>query len=691
MKEPMQCDNPLLDLSGLPEFGAILPEHVEPAVDWLLSRNRREIQRLIDTVENPGWDNFMAPLEQLEDELERVWAPVSHLNAVRDNEELRSVYQKCLVKLSDYWVELGQNEALYRKIHRIRRQGHFDGLDRDRRKAIENDLRDFHLSGIHLKPAKQERFREVSGELSRLGNLFSRNLLDATDAWHIDVTEKAGLAGIPDNARAAARQAADEAGVDGWRFTLQEPSYQAVLHHAEDGGLREEMYRAFVTRASETGPNGGKWDNSRVIRDILELRREQAQLLGLGHYADYTLVTRMAKSTDEIFDFIRQLSEKCHPVGLKEVANLKSFARETLGVDDLKPWDYAWAGEKLRQHRYDFSEETVRPYFPLPAVLDGMFRIAGRLFGIQVEPADAPSVWHPDVRFYRVRDRDGATRAYFYADLYARRHKRGGAWMADCASRRATDAGVQLPVAFLTCNFMAPPDNSRPCLLTHEEVITLFHEFGHGLHHMLTRVDVAAVAGINGVPWDAVELPSQFLENWCWEREALDLVSGHVDTGEPLPAELLEKMRRSRNFHSAMRMCRQLEFALFDMRLHCGFDPDGGESVQDLLEAVRDEVAVIRAPSFNRFAHSFGHIFSGGYAAGYYSYLWAEVLSADAFSLFEENGLFDRDTGQRFLHWILEPGGSEDPMVLFEGFRGRKPTVNALLRHSGLSPLQEAA
>ncbi len=686
----MQCDNPLLDLSGLPKFEAILPEHVEPAVDWVLSRNRREIRRLTETVENPDWDNFMAPLEQLEDELERIWAPVSHLNAVRDEEDLRSAYQQCLVKLSDYSVELGQNEALYRAIHRIRHQGGFDGLDQARRMAIDNALRDFRLSGIDLEPAQKERFREISGELSRLENLFSRNLLDATDAWHVDVAGEARLAGIPDNARKAARQAASEAGMDGWRFTLQEPSYRAVMLHAEDRGLREEMYRAFVTRASETGPDGGKWDNSGVMREMLALRRELAQLLGYGNFAEYVLATRMAQSTDEIFGFIRQLSDQCRPAGLEEVENLQSFARESLGVDGLEPWDHAWAGEKLRRHRYGFSEEALRPYFPLPAVLDGMFRIAGRLFGIDVVPADAPAAWHTDVRFFRVRDRDGETRAYFYADLYARRHKRGGAWMADCVGRRGTGTGIQLPVAFLTCNFSAPVDG-RPCLLSHEEVITLFHEFGHGLHHMLTRVEVAAVAGINGVPWDAVELPSQFLENWCWEREALDLVSGHVDTGEPLPADLLEKMRRSRNFHSATRMCRQLELTLFDLRLHCGFDPGGGDTIQDLLDAVRDEVAVVRAPAFNRFQHSFGHIFAGGYAAGYYSYLWAEVLSADAFGLFEETGIFDRDTGRRFLHWILERGGSEEPMVLFEGFRGRRPTVNALLRHSGLSPLEEAA
>lgn len=690
MKETLECDNPLLDLAGLPEFGAILPEHAEPAVDWVLARNRREVRRLIDTVEDPGWDNFLAPLEQLEDELARVWAPVAHLNAVRDSEELRSAYNACLPKLSDYWVEMGQNEALYRTIQRIRHQGGYDALDRAKRKAIDNDLRDFRLSGIDLEPAARERYREISSELSRLGNLFSRNLLDATDAWHIDVADEARLAGLPENARKAARQTAGEAAVDGWRFTLLAPSYQAVMTHAEERGLREEMYRAYITRASETGPHGGTWDNSQVMLDILELRREQAQLVGYGNYADYALTTRMAKSTEEIDGFIRQLSDRCRPVGLEEVANLESFARDHLGIDGLEPWDRGWAEEKLRQRLYDFSEEALRPYFPLPKVLDGMFRIAGRLFGVEVEPADAPSVWHPDVQFFRIRDRGGETRAYFYADLYARRHKNGGAWMDHCAGRRLTDAGVQLPVAILVCNFSAPLDG-RPCLLTHEEVITLFHEFGHGLHHMLTQVDVAGVAGINGVPWDAVELPSQFLENWCWEAEALDLVSGHVDTGETLPAEMLARMRRGRNFHAAMQMCRQLEFALFDLRLHGDFDPRGRETIQGLLEAVREEVAVVRAPPFSRFQHSFGHIFDGGYAAGYYSYLWSEVLSADAFGLFEENGIFDRDTGRRFLHWILERGGSEEPLALFEGFRGRGPTVNALLRRSGLSPLEEAA
>ena len=686
----MQSDNPLLDLTGLPKFDAILPEHVEPAVDWVLERNRAEIRRLVETVEHPEWDNFMAPLEQMDDELERIWAPVSHLNAVRDSDELREVYEACLPKLSDYSAELGQDRALFQAIYRIRHEGHYDELDVARRKVIDNALRDFHLSGIDLEPDAQARYREISSELSRLGNLFSRNLLDATDAWHLDIEEESRLAGIPENARELARHTAEEAGVAGWRFTLQAPSYLAVMTYADDAGMREEMYRAFVTRASDIGPDGGKWDNSDVMIGILALRHELAQLLGFAHYADYSLATKMAENQGEVTTFIRELAAKCRQPGLAEVARLEAFARDNLEMPGLQPWDYAWVSEKLRHHLYDFSQEALRPYFPLPRVLEGMFRIVGRLFGIEVEAAEPPAVWHPDVRFFRIRDPEGETRGHFYLDLYARKQKRGGAWMADCAGRRVTEDGLQRPVAFLTCNFSAPVGD-KPALLTHDEVITLFHEFGHGLHHMLTRVDVAGVAGINGVPWDAVELPSQFLENWCWERAALDLVSGHVDTGEPLPEAMLEKMRQGRNFQSAMQMCRQLEFALFDFRVHGGFEANDSLAIQGLLDEVRDEVAVVRAPDFNRFQHSFGHIFAGGYAAGYYSYLWAEVLSADAFSLFEENGIFDRDTGRRFLHWILERGGSEEPMALFEGFRGRKPTVDALLRHSGLSPLEEAA
>ena len=682
--------NPLLDFSDLPKFDVILPEHVEPAVDFILDRNRKQIQQLIDHVEYPTWDNFMAVIEQLDDDLERVWAPVSHLNSVRDSEALREAYQACLPKLSDYSTEMGQSRQLFEKVSAISNRDDYSSMEVAKKKVIENAIRDFRLSGIDLESAEKERFREIASELSSLGNQFSQNLLDATDAWHVDIEERQGVAGIPDNALDLASQTAEEAGVVGWRFTLQAPSYLAVITYADDRALREKIYRAYVTRASETGPNAGEWDNSEIINQILRLRREQAKLLGFMHYADYSVATKMAGSSDEIFDFLEQLSGRSRKIGEKEVTELEEFAASDLGFERLEPWDYAYASEKLRQHRYDFSQEALRPYFPLPQVMKGMFDIVGRLFGIRVERASAPTIWHEDVQFFRIVDRKEEIRGYFYVDLFSRKHKRGGAWMADCVGRRLTPEGLQLPVAFLTCNFSAPLED-QPSLLTHEEVMTLFHEFGHGLHHMLTKVEVAGVAGINGVPWDAVELPSQFLENWCWEREALDVISGHVESGQKLPQELLRKMRDAKNFQSAMQMCRQLEFSLFDMKLHTEFDPDGNATVQDVLNQVRDRVSVVKVPPFNRFQNSFGHIFAGGYAAGYYSYKWAEVLSADAFSLFEEEGIFNSATGQSFLVNILEKGGSEEPMTLFESFRGRKPNVDALLRHSGLSPLEEAA
>ncbi len=683
-------NNPLLDLSGLPKFDAILPQHVEPAVDSVLSRNREKINHLIETVADPGWANFMAPLEALDDELERVWSPVSHINGVRDSDDLREAYQACLPKLSDYSSELGQDKRLFEKVLSIKQSKEFDQLTVAQRKVIDNALRDFRLSGIDLSEEKQERYREISSELSRLGNLFSQNVMDATDAWHINVTDKSEISGIPENALELAEQTAKSADSEGWRFTLQGPSYIAVMTYADDAALRETMYRAYVSRASDIGPGEGKWDNSQVMCDILSLRQEEAVLLGFADYAELSVETKMAESPEQVRTFLKELAEKSKPIALKEVQELADFAKENLGLSSLNPWDYAYVSEKLQQHRYAFSQEALRPYFPLPKVLEGMFTIVRRLFGMQVEEIDAPSVWHEDVQFFRITDETGAVRGYFYIDLYARKQKRGGAWMADCVGRRRTQDGMQLPVAFLTCNFSAPVDG-KPSLLTHDEMMTLFHEFGHGLHHMLTKVETAGVSGINGVPWDAVELPSQFLENWCWESEALDLVSGHVDTGEALPSDLLEKMKKARNFQSAMQMCRQLEFSLFDMRIHGDFAAQSGTDIQRVLDQVREEVAVVPAPEFNRFQHGFGHIFAGGYAAGYYSYKWAEVLSADAYSLFEENGVFHQDTGRKFLHLILEKGGSEEPMTLFEAFRGRKPNVDALLRHSGLSQLENAA
>ena len=677
-----QATNPLLDNTGLPRFATILPEHVEPAIDYLLTRNKKLVNALIKQTASPDWDNFMAPLEQWNDELERTWSPVSHLNSVRDSEALREAYQACLPKLSEYATEMGQNRALYEKVAAITQRKDYGALDAARKKVIENSLRDFRLTGIDLSGEDQQRYLQISSELSRLANEFSQNVLDATDGWHIDITDISQIKGIPEDALQLAHQTAELENT--WRFTLQGPSYIAVMTYAENRALREQVYRAFATRASDQGPGAGKWDNGEIMVNILKLRQEEAGLLGFENYSDLSLETKMAKDAEQVFAFINQLSQKSKSQGRSEVAQLEAFAAEHLGLDELSPWDFAFVSDKLRQHRYDYSEQALRKYFPLPTVMQGMFAIVEKLFGIQVEAAPMPEVWHQDVAFFRIVDEKRVVRGHFYTDLFARPQKRGGAWMADFVGRRKTIEGMQLPVAFLTCNFSAPV-NDQPSLLTHDDVMTLFHEFGHGLHHMLTKIEVSGVSGINGVPWDAVELPSQFLENWCWEKEALDLISGHADTGESLPLELLEKMRAAKNFQSAMQMCRQLEFSLFDFRIHANFIATDRESIQQLLDQVRDEVAVVPAPAFHRFQNGFGHIFAGGYAAGYYSYKWAEVLSADAYSLFEENGVFDEATGRSFLKNVLEKGGAKEPMELFTAFRGREPRVEALLRHSGLS------
>lgn len=692
----MTQPNPLLDFTALPKFALIIPAHVEPALKHLLARNRRQIKALIDTIETPDWDNFMAPLEQLDDALERMWAMVSHLNSVRDSQQLRDAYQACLPRLSDYATEMGQHKSLFANIKSIQGSAQYQHLEQPKKQVIANALRDFRLSGIALGAQEQQRYRQICSELANLCNRFSQNVLDATDAWHLDIVSKdivgkdiateQALAGIPQNALQQAMQTATQAGVDGWRFSLHAPCYNAVMTYADNQALRQTMYRAYVTRAS----NADGWDNSELMQQILRLRQHQASLLGYQHYGALSVATKMAESTEQVIEFLEQLVDKSRSQGLAEVAELKRFAADQLGLAPLAPWDYGYASEKLRQHRYQFSQEQLRPYFPLPKVLQGMFEIVGRLFGIVVVAAPTPEVWHPEVQFFNITDQHGVLRAQFYIDLYARKHKRGGAWMADCIGRRLTGAGMQLPVALLNCNFSAPVGD-QPALLTHDEVITLFHEFGHGLHHMLTRIEVSAVAGINGVPWDAVELPSQFLENWCWQPAALALISGHVETEDPLPLTLLQKMRQARNFQSAMQMCRQLELSLFDMRIHSDYKPEPGCSVRSILHQVRQQVAVLETPDFNRFENSFEHIFAGEYAAGYYSYKWAEVLSADAFSLFEERGIFDAEVGQLFLQNILEAGGSEPPMVLFEAFRGRKPNVEALLRYSGLSSSTVAA
>jgi oligopeptidase A len=551
--------------------------------------------------------------------------------------------------------------------------------------VIDNAVRDFRLSGVELSQTDRDKFKQISQQLTELTAKFEENLMDATHAWKKHITDETLLAGLPESTIAMAEQFAKRDGLDGWLFTLDFPSYMPVMSYADNRELREEMYTAFATKASDQGPNAGKWNNTEVMEGILKLRHELAQLIGFNNHAERSLATKMAQSPQQVLDFLNDLAQRSKPIAEKEFAELKAYAKEQGHEGDLQSWDVTYFAEKLRQQRYSISQEELKPYFPENKVVLGLFAVVNRLYGLEIKERHDIDVWHKDVRFFDIFDSEGELRGQFYLDLYARNHKRGGAWMDECLVRRQTENGIQTPVAFLTCNF-SEPVGDKPALFTHDEVTTLFHEFGHGLHHMLTKIDYAAVSGINGVAWDAVELPSQFMENWCWEREALDLISGHYETGEVLPQDLFDKMIAARNFQSAMMMVRQLEFSLFDFRLHLEFDPeDPSNQVDKILNEVRDQVAVVKAPSFNRFAHSFSHIFAGGYAAGYYSYKWAEVLSADAFSKFEENGIFDRDTGIEFLQAILEKGGSKEPMELFVDFRGREPEIDALLRHSGIA------
>ena len=680
MNETDLQTNPLLDFSGFPRFQEIQTAHIESALDSILKQNRRQIEELLTAATVPDWSNFIMPMEEINDRLERMWTVVSHLHSVKDSEQLRQVYQLCLPKLSAYVTELGQNERLFEKTRDIYHRDRPFVLNQAQRKALENSLRDFHLSGIGLEAAQQGEFRKICSELSQLSNLFSQNLQDATDGWKLHITDQDDLAGLPDSVIAVAVDEARKVDQDGWVFTLQAPCYVPFMTYADSAELRKKMYRAYVTRASDIGPNGGRWDNSEIMKRILMLRTKMARSLGFRCYADYSLATKMASSVNQVENFLQELACQVKSVARDERDELEEFALAEFGCTELNAWDYPWYSEKLKQKKFGFSEEVLRQYFPVPHVLCGLFEIANRLFGIRVEQEPISQVWHPDVRFFRVVDRDETTRGYFFVDLFSREAKQGGAWMTDAVGRRRLQSGLQLPVSFLTCNFSKPVGHG-PVLLAHEEVITLFHEFGHGLHHLLSRIDVAEVAGINGVPWDAVELPSQLLENWCWERDALHLLGAHVKTGDRIPDELIEKMNRSKNFQSAMAMLRQIELSLFDLRIHAHTD---GCDIQQVADTVRREVAVARRPTFDRYQHGFSHIFTSGYAAGYYSYKWAEVLSADAYSLFEEKGIFDRETGQWFLETILEKGGSEDPMDLFKLFRGRGPTIEALLRHSGI-------
>ena len=681
----MTKNNPLLDVEGLPRFAAIRPEHVGSALDALLVSNQAVIGQLESAVrDDADWESFAQPLEDLEDRLQKMWSPVSHLNAVADTEDLRDAYQNSLEKLTAYRAALGQNKTIFQGYRNIQAHADFSGLDAAKRKVILNAVRDFQLSGVELEGKERARFKDIITDLATLSNKFEHNVMDATDGWALLLDVPADLAGLPESAITLARKTAESAGHSGWQFTLQAPSYMPFMRYSERSDLRRQMYEAFVTRASDRGPQADRWDNTTLMTQILGLRQELAALLGYSNYAEYALVDRMASSVAEVEGFLIDLISRARPQAQRELQALEDFAGRSTGDNVVAPWDIAYHSEKLRQATYHFDQEELRPYFPLPRVLSGLFEIVNRLFGITVTKAVA-DVWHPDVMFYEIRDEGGEIRGRFYLDLYAREHKRSGAWMAECVGRyRRPDNAVQTPVAFLTCNFTQPLDD-KPALLTHDDVITLFHEFGHGLHHLLSLVEEPSVTGISGVPWDAVELPSQFLENWCWEQGALDLVTCHVDTGEPLPDKLLQKLRGARNFQSGMQMVRQLEFGLFDFRLHASAAQISADDIQRLLDDVRQQVAVVTPPPFDRFPHAFSHIFSGGYAAGYYGYLWAEVLSADAYNRFEQEGVFNTAAGRAFLQHILETGGVEEPLDVFRAFRGREPSIDAFLRHWGLN------
>ncbi|MDY4280125.1 MAG: oligopeptidase A [[Pasteurella] mairii] len=676
--------NPLLAAHDLPRFSEIQPEHIQPAIEQLLQQSRETVEQLVKQPQL-SWDNFIQPLNEIDDRLHRAWSPVSHLNSVKNSPQLRDAYQACLPLLSEYSTWLGQHEGLYNAYVQLKNSAEFANYSVAQKTAIEHALRDFKLSGISLPPEKQQRYGEIVSRLSELNSQFSNNVLDATMGWDKVIEDESQLQGLPESALQAAKQSAESKGLSGYRFTLEFPSYLPVMTYCENRELREEMYRAFATRASDQGPNAGKWDNSAIMEEILQLRVELAKLLDFDTYTELSLATKMAENPQQVLDFLENLALRSKAQGEQELAELREFCKTQFNLTALEPWDITFYSEKQKQHLYAINDEELRPYFPEDRVLSGLFELIKRLFNIRVSERFDVDTWHKDVRFFDLIDQNDQVRGSFYLDLYAREHKRGGAWMDDCIGRqRHTDGSVQKPVAYLTCNFNAPVGD-KPALFTHDEVTTLFHEFGHGIHHMLTQIDVADVAGINGVPWDAVELPSQFLENWCWEEEALAFISGHYQTGEPLPKAKLTQLLKAKNFQAAMFVLRQLEFGLFDFRLHHHYQSGKANQILDTLHAVKSQVAVIKGADWARTPHSFSHIFAGGYAAGYYSYLWAEVLSADAYSRFEEEGIFNPTTGQSFLNEILSRGGSEEPMILFERFRGRKPTLDALLRHKGIT------
>lgn len=683
----LAMENPLLNHNTLPQFSQIIPEvHIEPAIRQVIEQNQIELDTLLSETPVYTWENLMAPLEEMGDRLSKTWSPVSHMHSVVESETLRTAYNSCLALLTEYNTKLMQNDELYRAIQSLKDSPNFAKLNSSQQKVIENNLRDFKLAGVSLAPAAKERFAEIQRVLSKLTTQFAENLLDATQGWTLHITDKADLAGLSEASVIMAAETAQEKGKTGWLFTLEFPSYSAVMKYLENRNLRRSMYEAFTTRASDQGPNANRWDNTTVMDNILRFRHELAQLLGFANYAEDSLAIKMAHTPKRVLDFLHDLVVKSKPAAQKEMQELTAFAKERDGITELQAWDMSFYSEKLREQKYSISQEELKPYFPAHKVLGGMFSVVNKLYGLKIVENKDVDTWHSQVSFFDIFNEKNDYIGSFYIDLYARPHKRDGAWMDDCRVRRQLpDGDIQYPVAYLTCNFTRPIGD-KPALLTQDEVETVFHEFGHCLHHLLTKINYAEIAGINGVPWDAVEFPSQIMEHWCWEKETIALISGHYETGEQLPEALYKKMLAAKYFQSGMQMLRQVEFSLFDFRIHLEYNAQKGARIQSILDEVRAEVSVTPVPRFNRFQNTFSHIFAGGYAAGYYSYKWAEVLSSDAYSLFEETGVFNRATGEKFLNTILSQGGLCDPMDAFVAFRGREPSIDALLRHSGLVP-----
>ncbi|SEA36238.1 M3 family metallopeptidase [Paraburkholderia sartisoli] len=689
------ADNPLLDFTDLPRFGEIRPEHVTPALDVLLASATAAVERASAPVTPASWADVVEPVERATEPLSRAWGVIGHLNAVADTPELRAAHGENLPRMTEFWSSVGQNLALYEKYKALNASADFASLTGERKKILGNALRDFRLSGAELPEDQKPRFAELQERQAGLSKSFSDHVLDATNAYTYIATTDAELTGLPEDVVEGAREAAQRDGKEGWKFTLHFPSYFPVMQYSENRAMRETMYRAYSTRASELGAAYGngkaEWDNTAVLAEELKVRAEEAKMLGFRNFAEVSLAPKMAESPEQVMAFLEDLATRARPHAEEDWKSLREFAASELGLTDMQPWDMTFAAERLRQKRYSFSENEVKQYFPEDAVLKGLFKVTETLFGVRIR-RDEATTWHPDVRFFRVENQDGGLVAQFYLDLYAREGKRGGAWMDDARTRRRRAEGdVQTPVAYLTCNFSAPV-GGKPACFTHDEVITLFHEFGHGLHHMLTRVDELGVSGINGVEWDAVELPSQFMENFCWEWDVLSDMTSHVETAAPLPRPLYDKMLAAKNFQSGLGTLRQIVFSMFDMSLHVDFDPSGEKSANDLAREINERFHVIPQASFSRWPNTFSHIFAGGYAAGYYSYKWAEVLSADAYAAFEEaaqakNGsVLDVATGTRYRKEILEVGGSRPAMESFKAFRGREPNIDALLRHNGMTP-----